>query len=139
MCPLQPFSFIIYERMAGSRYRPNPLPFLDFTIFVACRKHRLIQSISSSSLSRPNFWCRNPPTLAFGKVSSLVDVANIQVHCTIDNFVTMINEAYCEAISKETAVVNARHTWIDVCYLCQRPHASLCPNLIDYLLLAAEI
>ena len=134
MCPLQPFSFIIYERMAGSRYRPNPLPFLDFTIFVACRKHRLIHSISSSSLSRPNFWCR-PPTLAFGKVSSFVDVSDIQVHCAIDDFVTMIDKVHCKAIVKETAVVSTRHTRIDVCYLCQRLHASLCPNFIDHLLL----
>ena len=30
-------------------------------------------------------------TLAFIKVGSLVDVADVQVHCTIDNFVALIN------------------------------------------------
>ena len=74
-------------------------------------------------------------TLAFCEVSCLVDVANIQVHCTIDDFVTVVDEVHCKAIVKETAVVSTRHTRIDVCYLCQHLHTGLRPNLIDYLLL----
>ena len=42
-------------------YRFNPLPFLGFTIRDACRKHRLIHSISSSSLSRPQSLVSLPP------------------------------------------------------------------------------
>ena len=38
--------------MGKSLYRFNPLYFLGFIIFVACSKHRLIHSISSSSFSR---------------------------------------------------------------------------------------
>lgn len=46
-------------------------------------------------------------TLAFSEVGCLVDVANIQVHCTIDNFVAIIDEVHCKAIVKKTAVVNS--------------------------------
>ena len=35
-------------------------------------------------------------TLAFCEVGCLVDVAYIQVHCTIDNFVAMIDEIRCK-------------------------------------------
>lgn len=44
-------------------------------------------------------------TLTFSKVSCLVDVANIQIHCTIDNFVAIINVVHCKAIVKKTAAV----------------------------------
>ena len=46
-------------------------------------------------------------TLTFSKVSYLVDVANIQVHCTTDNFVAIINVVHCKAIVKKTVVVNS--------------------------------
>ena len=64
-------------------------------------------------------------TLASCKVGCLVDVANIQVHCTINDFIAMIDEVHCKAIVKETAVMSTRHTRIDVCYLCQHLHTSL--------------
>lgn len=86
-------------------------------------------------LTSPVFGVATATTLAFSKVCSLVDVADIQVHCTIDDFVTVVDEVHCKAIIKEAAVVSARHTSIDVCYLCQRLHTSLRPNLIDHLLL----
>ncbi len=44
-------------------------------------------------------------TLTFSKVSCLVDVANIQIHCTTDNFVAIINVVHCKAIVKKTAAV----------------------------------
>ena len=74
-------------------------------------------------------------TLAFSEVGSLVDVADVEVHCTIYNFVAIINEVHSKAIAKETAVMSTRHTRVDVCFLCQRFHTSLRPNLIDHLLL----
>ena len=43
-------------------------------------------------------------SLAFSKVGSLVDVANIQVHSTIDNFVAIIDEVHCKAIVKEAMI-----------------------------------
>ena len=46
-------------------------------------------------------------TLTFSKVSCLVDVADVQVHSTIDNFVAIINVVHCKAIVKKTAVVNS--------------------------------
>lgn len=46
-------------------------------------------------------------TLTFSKAGSLVDVANIHVHSTIDNFVAIINVVHCKAIVKKTAVVNS--------------------------------
>ena len=82
-------------------------------------------------LTSPVFGIATASTLAFSKVGSLVDVADVEVHCTIDNFVAIINEVHCKAVVKQAAVVNARHTRIDVCYLCQRLHTSLRPNLID--------
>ena len=39
-------------------YLFKPFRFIGFIIFVACRKHRLIHTISSSSFSRPSLWCR---------------------------------------------------------------------------------
>lgn len=86
-------------------------------------------------LTSPILGIATAATLAFSKLGSLVDVAYIQVHSTIDDFVAIINEVHCKAIIKEAAVVNARHTRIDVCYLCQRLHTSQRPNLIDHLLL----
>ena len=41
-----------------------------------------------------------PPTLAFGKVSSFVDVSDIQVHCAIDDFIAMIDKIHCKATVK---------------------------------------
>ena len=46
-------------------------------------------------------------TLAFSEGGCLVDVADVQVHSTIDNFVAIINEVHCKAIVKKTAVVNS--------------------------------
>ena len=66
-------------------------------------------------LTSPILGIATAATLAFSKVGSLVDVADIQVHCTIDDFIAMIDEIHCKAIVKETAVVNARRTRIDVC------------------------
>ena len=77
-------------------------------------------------------------TLTFCKVGCLVDVADIQVHCTIDDFVTVIDEVHCKAIVKEAAVVNARHTWIDVGYIFKHCHTCLRPNFIEYLLLDTQ-
>ena len=51
-------------------------------------------------LTSPVFGIAATATLAFSKVGCLVDVANIQVHFTIDNFVAIINEVHCEAIVK---------------------------------------
>ena len=86
-------------------------------------------------LTSPILCIATASTLTFCEVGCFVDIADVQVHCTIDDFVTVVDEVHCKAIVKEAAVVNARHTWIDVCYLCQRFHTSLRPNLIDYLLL----
>ena len=58
-------------------------------------------------LTSPVFGVATDTTLAFSKVSCLIDVANIQVHCTIDNFVAIINEVHCKAIVKKTVVVNS--------------------------------
>ena len=74
-------------------------------------------------------------SLAFSEVRCFVYVTDIQVHGTIDDFVTMSDKVHSKAIIKETTVMITRHTWIDVCYLSQRLHASLRPNLIDHLLL----
>ena len=46
-------------------------------------------------------------TLAFSEGGCLVDVADVQVHSTIDNFVAIINVVHCKAIVKKTAVVNS--------------------------------
>ena len=117
---------------------------LSTQAFPLHRLHHLCRLSQASSypfylifvlLTSPVFGVATATTLAFSKVGSLVDVADVEVHCTIDNFVAIINEVHCKAIVKEAAVVNTRHTWMDVCYLCQRLHTSLCPNLIDYLLL----
>lgn len=45
--------------------------------------------------------------LAFSEGGCLVDVADVQVHSTIDNFVAIINVVHCKAIVKKTAVVNS--------------------------------
>ena len=121
----------------------NVVVVIDLTIFpfLVSPSSLLAANIVLSILSYlrpshvPNPWYRYRHHLAFSKVGCLVDVANIQVHCTIDNFVAIINEVHCKANVKEAAVVNARHTRIDVCYLCQRLHTSLRPYLIDHLLL----
>lgn len=86
-------------------------------------------------LTSPILSVATAATLAFCEVSCLVDVADIQVHCTMDNFIAKVDKIHSEAIVKETAVMITRHTRIDVCYLCQRLYASLRPNFIDYLLL----
>ena len=46
-------------------------------------------------------------TLAFSEGGCLVDVADVQVHSTIDNFVAIVNVVHCKAIVKKTAVVNS--------------------------------
>ena len=58
-------------------------------------------------LTSPILGIATVATLTFSKVSCLVDVANIQVHCTTDNFVAIIDEVHCKAIVKKTAVVNS--------------------------------
>ena len=58
-------------------------------------------------LTSPVFGVATATTLAFSKVGSLVDVADVEVHCTIDNFVAIIDEVHCKAIVKKTAVVNS--------------------------------
>lgn len=58
-------------------------------------------------LTSPVFGVATTSTLAFSEVGCLVDVANIQVHCTIDNFVAIVNVVHCKAIVKKTAVVNS--------------------------------
>ena len=86
-------------------------------------------------LTSPVFGVATATTLAFSKVGCLVDVTDIQVHGAIDDFVTMSDKVHSKAIIKETTVMITRHTWIDVCYLSQRLHASQRPYLIDHLLL----
>ena len=127
MRSLYDFSHLIIHRL-------TPVLFLCFTIRVACRRHRLIHSISSSSFSRPQSLVSLPPWLSAKFVASFY-VTDIQVHGTIDDFVTMSDKVHSKAIIKETTVMITRHTWIDVCYLSQRLHASQRPNLIDHLLL----
>ena len=51
-------------------------------------------------LTSPVFGVATAATLAFSKVGSLVGVDNIQVHSTIDDFVTVIDEVHCKAIVK---------------------------------------
>lgn len=51
-------------------------------------------------LTSPSLVSLPPPTLAFGKVSSFVDVSDIQVHYAIDDFVAIINEVHCKAVVK---------------------------------------
>lgn len=58
-------------------------------------------------LTSPVFGIAAASTLAFSKVSYLVDVADVQEHSTIDNFVAIINVVHCKAIVKKTAVVNS--------------------------------
>lgn len=58
-------------------------------------------------LTSPVFGVATATTLAFCKVCSLIDVADIQVHSTIDNFVAIVNVVHCKAIVKKTAVVNS--------------------------------
>lgn len=116
---------------------------IDLTLcpFLVLPSELLVASIFLSILFHlhpyhaPIFGVATATTLTFGKVSSFVDVSDIQVHCAIDDFVTMIDKVHCKAIVKETAVVSTRHTRIDVCYLCQHLHTGLHPNLIDHLLL----
>lgn len=74
-------------------------------------------------LTSPILGVATATSLAFSEICSLVDVADVEVHCTIDNFVAIINEVHCKAIVKETAVMSTRHTKIDVCNLCQRLYA----------------
>ena len=57
-------------------------------------------------LTSPILGIATATSLVFCKVSCLVDVADIQVHSTIDNFVAIINVVHCKAIVKKTAVVN---------------------------------
>ena len=58
-------------------------------------------------LTSPILGIATVATLTFSKAGSLVDVANIHVHSTIDNFVAIINVVHCKAIVKKTAVVNS--------------------------------
>src|SRR5574344_868098 len=117
---------------------------LSTQAFPLHRLHHLCRLSQTSSypfyfifvlLTSPILGIATATSLAFSKVGCLVDVANIQVHCTINDFIAMIDEVHCKAIVKETAVMSTRHTRIDVCYLCQHLHTSLRPNLIDHLLL----
>ena len=47
-------------------------------------------------LTSPVFGVATATTLAFSKVGNLVDVADVEVHCTIDNFVTIVDEVHCK-------------------------------------------
>lgn len=58
-------------------------------------------------LTSPVLGVATATSLAFSKVSCLIDVADIQAHCTTDNFVAIINVVHCKAIVKKTAVVNS--------------------------------
>ena len=51
-------------------------------------------------LTSPVFGIAAASTLAFCEVGSLIDVADVEVHCTIDNFVAIINEVHCKAVVK---------------------------------------
>ena len=83
-----------------SNHSPSsPVLFLCFTIRVACRRHRLIHSISSSSFSRPQSLVSLPPWLSAKFVASFY-VTDIQVHGTIDDFVTMNDKVHSKAIIK---------------------------------------
>ena len=49
-------------------------------------------------LTSPVFGVATSAILTFFKVGCLVDEANIQLHCTIDNYVTIVDKVYCKAI-----------------------------------------
>ena len=51
-------------------YLLKPFLFIGFIIFVACRKHRLIHSISSSSLSHRQSLVSLPPPRLFAKFAA---------------------------------------------------------------------
>ena len=48
----------------------------------------------------PIYGVTTTSTLTFSEVGSLVDVTDVQVHSTIDDFVTMIDEVHNKAIVK---------------------------------------
>ena len=58
-------------------------------------------------LTSPILGIATASTLAFSEGGCLVDVADVEVHCTIDNFVAIINVVHCKAIAKKTAVANS--------------------------------
>ena len=48
----------------------------------------------------PVFGVATASTLTFCKVGCFVDIADVQVHSTIDNYVAIVEEVHCKAIVK---------------------------------------
>ena len=87
-----------------------PLPYIIDLIlfpFLVSPSGLLAAKIVLSILSHlrsshvPVFGVATASTLTFCKVGCFVDIADVQVHSTIDNYVAMIDEVHCKAIVKE--------------------------------------
>ena len=51
-------------------------------------------------LTSPILGVATATSLAFSKVGCFVDIADVKVHCTIDDFIAMIDEIHCKTIVK---------------------------------------
>jgi hypothetical protein len=84
--------------------------------------------------SRPQSLVSLPPTTWLSaKLVASFDVADVEVHCTIDNFVAIINEVHAK-LSSNSCCRDARHTRICLLSL-PTPSYQPAPILIDHLLL----
>ena len=83
--------FVIYSSLSSSLVSSSLSPVANTVLSI-------LSHLRPSHV--PVFGVATAATLAFSKVGSLVDVAYIQVHSTIDDFVAIINEVHCKAIVK---------------------------------------